>query len=66
MSSASNFMAICAAAGMARPLSLALLQALQQGPVAVVAYLVAELIRHPMHQFWPDGLSLINQVSSDD
>jgi hypothetical protein len=26
------------------------------GPPAVVAPLVAELIRHPRHQFWPDSL----------
>jgi hypothetical protein len=65
MSSASNFMAICAADGLARPLSLALLQAMQQGPTAVVAVLVAELIRHPMHKFWPDGLSLLNQSGID-
>lgn len=29
------------------------------GPPAVVAPLVAELIRHPAHQFWPDALSLL-------
>jgi hypothetical protein len=29
------------------------------GPPAVVAPLVAELIRHPNHQFWPDALSLL-------
>jgi uncharacterized protein len=30
------------------------------GPPAVVAPLVAELIRHPQHQFWPDSLSLVD------
>ena len=25
----------------------------------MVAPLVAELIRHPQHQFWPDSLSLL-------
>ncbi|MFM7394668.1 MAG: TA system VapC family ribonuclease toxin [Cyanobium sp.] len=29
------------------------------GPPAVVAPLMAELIRHPNHQFWPDALSLL-------
>ena len=29
------------------------------GPPAVVAPLMAELIRHPQHQFWPDSLSLL-------
>jgi integrase len=42
-----------------------LLQALHQGAAAVVAHLVAELSRHPMHQFWPDALCLINQSCSD-
>jgi predicted nucleic acid-binding protein len=31
----------------------------------VVAPFVAELIRHPRHQFWPDGLSLLNQSGID-
>jgi toxin-antitoxin system PIN domain toxin len=35
------------------------------GPPAVVAPLVAELIRHPQHQFWPDSLSLLGQSSVD-
>lgn len=35
------------------------------GPPAVVAPLVAELIRHPQHQFWPDALSLLNQSGVD-
>lgn len=30
------------------------------GPPAVVAPLIAELIRHPQHQFWPDSLSLMD------
>lgn len=30
------------------------------GPPAVVAPLIAELIRHPQHQFWPDSLSLLD------
>ncbi len=34
-------------------------------PPAVVAPLVAELIRHPHHQFWPDSLSLLNQSKVD-
>jgi len=29
------------------------------GPPAAVAPLVAELIRHAQHQFWPDSLSLL-------
>ena len=29
------------------------------GPPAVVDPLMAELIRHPQHQFWPDSLSLL-------
>jgi len=32
------------------------------GPPAVVAPLVAELIRHPQHQFWPDSLSLLTRA----
>jgi len=35
------------------------------GPPAVVAPLVAELIRHPQHQFWPDSLSLLGQSGVD-
>ena len=35
------------------------------GPPAVVAPFVAALIRHPRHQFWPDGLSLLNQSGID-
>ena len=35
------------------------------GPPAVVAPLMAELIRHPQHQFWPDSLSLLGQSSVD-
>ena len=35
------------------------------GPPAVVAPLIAALIRHPQHQFWPDGLSLLNQSGVD-
>ena len=35
------------------------------GPPAVVASLVAELIRHPQHQFWPDSLSLLGQSGVD-
>jgi|688.fasta_scaffold145993_2 hypothetical protein len=65
MSSASNLLAIRAAAGLVRTLSLALSEVQQQGPAAVVADLVAELIRHPMHQFWPDGLSRLNQSGID-
>jgi integrase len=42
-----------------------LLQALHQGAAAVVAHLVAELSRHPMHQFWPGGLSLLHQQGID-
>ncbi len=30
------------------------------GPPAVVAPLMAEWIRHPQHQFWPDSLSLLD------
>jgi len=32
------------------------------GPPAVVAPLVAELIRHPQHPFWPDSLSLLTRA----
>ena len=35
------------------------------GPPAVVAPLMAELICHPQHQFWPDSLSLLGQSSVD-
>jgi toxin-antitoxin system PIN domain toxin len=35
------------------------------GPPAVVAPLVAELIRHPNHQFWPDALSLLTLTGVD-
>jgi hypothetical protein len=35
------------------------------GPPAVVAPLVAELIRHPNHQFWPDSLSLLTVSGVD-
>ena len=35
------------------------------GPPAVVAPLMAELIRHPQHQFWPDSLSLLGQSGVD-
>ena len=35
------------------------------GPPAVVAPVVAELIRHPQHQFWPDGISLLNPIGID-
>lgn len=35
------------------------------GPPAVVAPLVAELIRHPQHQFWPDAFSLLNHNGVD-
>jgi toxin-antitoxin system PIN domain toxin len=35
------------------------------GPPAVVAPLVAELIRHPNHQFWPDALSLLTERGVD-
>ncbi|MCX5949879.1 MAG: VapC toxin family PIN domain ribonuclease [Cyanobacteria bacterium] len=35
------------------------------GPPAVVAPVVAELIRHPTHQFWPDGISLLNPIGID-
>ena len=35
------------------------------GPPAVVAPVVAELIRHPNHQFWPDGISLLNPIGID-
>ena len=35
------------------------------GPPAVVAPLVAELIRHPRHRFWPDSLSLLDQSGVD-
>jgi toxin-antitoxin system PIN domain toxin len=35
------------------------------GPPAVVAPLVAELIRHPHHQFWPDSLSLLDESHVD-
>jgi hypothetical protein len=31
----------------------------------VVAPLVAELIRHPNHQFWPDSLSLLTLSGVD-
>ena len=37
----------------------------QPGPPAVVAPLVAELIRHPNHQFWPDSLSLLTLSGVD-
>ena len=35
------------------------------GPPAVVAHLIAQLIRHPQHQFWPDSLSLLGQSGVD-
>lgn len=35
------------------------------GPPAVVAPLLAELIRHPHHQFWPDALSLLTVSGVD-
>jgi len=35
------------------------------GPPAVVAPLVAELIRHPQHPFWPDSLSLLTRAMWD-
>jgi hypothetical protein len=35
------------------------------GPPAVVAPLVAALLRHPRHQFWPDAVSLLNQPGVD-
>ena len=35
------------------------------GPPAVVAPLMAQLIRHPQHQFWPDSLSLLGQSGVD-
>lgn len=35
------------------------------GPPAVVAPLMAELIRHPQHQFWPDSLSLVDHSGVD-
>lgn len=35
------------------------------GPPAVVAPLVAELSRHPRHQFWPDSLSLVDHSGVD-
>jgi len=35
------------------------------GPPAVVAPLVAELVRHPQHQFWPDSLSLLVESHVD-
>lgn len=35
------------------------------GPPAVVAPLVAELMRHPQHQFWPDSLSLVDHSGVD-
>jgi len=35
------------------------------GPPAVVAPLMAELMRHPQHQFWPDSLSLLGQSGVD-
>jgi toxin-antitoxin system PIN domain toxin len=35
------------------------------GPPAVVVPLVAELIRHPWHQFWPDSLSLVDHSGVD-
>ena len=35
------------------------------GPPAVVAPLVAELIRHPQHRFWPDSLSLLDHSGVD-
>jgi len=35
------------------------------GPPAVVAPLMAELIRHQQHQFWPDSLSLVGQSGVD-
>lgn len=35
------------------------------GPPAVVAPLVAELISHPQHPFWPDSLSLLDQSHVD-
>ncbi len=31
------------------------------GPLAVVLPLLAELTRHPQHEFWPDGISLLEQ-----
>jgi hypothetical protein len=41
------------------------LQALQQSQAAVVTHLVAELVRHPMHLLWPDGLILLIQSGID-
>jgi toxin-antitoxin system PIN domain toxin len=35
------------------------------GPPALVAPFVSALIRHPRHQFWPDGLSLLTQSGID-
>ena len=35
------------------------------GPPAVVAPLMAQLIRQPQHQFWPDSLSLLGQSGED-
>ena len=35
------------------------------GPPAVVAPLMAQLIRHRQHQFWPDSLSLLGQSAVD-
>jgi len=35
------------------------------GPPAVVAPVVAELIRHPQHQFWPDAISLLHPIGID-
>ena len=36
------------------------------GPPAVVIPLVAELTRHPEHQFWPDGISLLSYADIDE
>ncbi len=35
------------------------------GPPAVVAPVVAKLIRHPQHQFWPDAISLLHPIGID-
>jgi hypothetical protein len=35
------------------------------GPPALLAPVLAELIRHPTHQFWPDAISLLYPISID-
>ena len=35
------------------------------GPPAVMVPVVAELIRHPQHQFWPDAISLLHPIGID-